>query len=179
MSLLSANFYAGRYPEVVQAAYGNDEHALPLSDVPYVVASLAAMRPASDKHPDQELDLPALDGEEDVEVPAKDDAFELDEIAVRETGDMFDDKTSEDAPHEELAGGSEFNTLGYRGDERAEDRCRYADQDGDEEQHREVEGEGLGADVGLQRGEQPAGDAAEGELGKERLHIAQGRLAGR
>ena len=43
-------------------------------------------------------------------------------------------------------------------EQRPEDRAAPADQDGDEEQHRQVEGEGVRRDVGLQRGEQPAGD---------------------
>lgn len=66
------------------------------------------MRPGStDKQADNELELPALDGEDDAESPAKDEAYDLDDIAVRETADAFDDKTSEDAPHEELAAGGE------------------------------------------------------------------------
>ena len=41
----------------------------------------------------------------------------------------------------------------------ADGAAEAADQDGDEEQHRQVEGEGIGRDVGLQRREQAARDA--------------------
>ena len=56
--------------------------------------------------------------------------------------------------------------LGQRGEndgaeQRPEDRAASADQDGDEEQHRQVEGESIRRDVGLQRGEQAACDAGD------------------
>jgi hypothetical protein len=70
--------------------------------------------------------------------------------------------------------------LGQRGqddraEQRAQDGAAPADQDGNEEQHRQVEGEGVGRDVGLQRSEQAAGDARQRPAEEEDGH-QQGRL---
>ena len=64
----------------------------------------------------------------------------------------------EGGPRDQRRG--EFRQHGQQdgAEQRAEDGAAPADQDGDEEQDRQVEGEGVGRDVGLQRGEQPAGD---------------------
>ena len=60
-------------------------------------------------------------------------------------------------------------------EQRSEDRAAPADQDGDEEQHRQVEREGVGRDVGLQRREQAARDAGDGAAEQEHRD-QQGRL---
>ena len=59
-------------------------------------------------------------------------------------------------------------------DHRPEDRTAPADQNGDEEQHRQVEGEGVGRDVGLQRGKQAAGDARQRAAEQEHGRSAAG-----
>src|SRR4051812_26778384 len=58
------------------------------------------MRQAPEKNDDLDLDLPALDGDDDAarEEPAL-DAIEMGEEGE---GDAFDDSTNEDTPHEEL-----------------------------------------------------------------------------
>ena len=52
-------------------------------------------------------------------------------------------------------------------EQRAENRAAAADQDGDEEQDRQVERERVRRDVGLQRGEQPAGNCGDGAAEQE------------
>ena len=54
-----------------------------------------------------------------------------------------------------------------RAEQRSENGATPADQDGDEEQDRQVERERVRRDVGLQRGEQPAGNRGDGAAEQE------------
>ena len=63
---------------------------------------------------------------------------------------------------------------------RAQDRAAAADQDRDEEQHRQIEGEGVRRDVGLQAREQSAGDRRQraGEQEDRDQHARLGNAGG-